>query len=123
MVLTLTGVGIGMVGIVLQYIAMPALFGGFPPGLYFLAAAALLVVLFRRWSWSPLFAVLLAAWITFGGISGGQMAKNLSSGNGLLAVGAVVLQLGLALAIVAGIVAIVGNVRHVRRARLSSGVG
>lgn len=109
-----------MVGIALQYAAMPTLFGGFPPGLYFLAGATVLVVLLRRWSWSPVFAVLLAAWITFGGISGGQLAKNLSSGNALLVVGNVVLQLGLVLAIVAGVLAIIGNVRRSRQARLSS---
>lgn len=109
-----------MVGIALQYVAEPGLFGGFPPGLYFLGGAVLLVALVRRWSWAPVFGVLLAAWITFGGIRGGQLIKNLSSGNGLLVVGNVVLQLGLVLAVVAGVLAIAGNVRRARQARLSS---
>ena len=117
---TLAGLGAGMVGIALQYVAEPGLFGGFPPGLYFLGGAVLLVALVRRWSWAPVFGVLLAAWITFGGIRGGQLIKNLSSGNGLLVVGNVVLQLGLVLAVVAGVLAIAGNVRRARQARLSS---
>jgi len=103
----------------MQFFASPALFGGFPPGIYFLAGALVLVVLTRRWSWSPVFAVLLAGWITFGGIRGGQLAKNLAAANGLLVTGAIVLQVGLLLTILAGVLAIVHNVRHGKQRQLT----
>jgi hypothetical protein len=108
------GLVVGAVGIMMQFFASPELFGKFPPGIYFLAGALALVLMSRRWLWAPVFAVLLAAWITFGGIRGGQLAKNLGAANGLLVTGAIVLQVGLLLAIISGVLAILHNVRHVK---------
>jgi hypothetical protein len=105
LVATLSGLAVGGLGIGIQFIAAPEKFGGvpIPPGLYFLAGAALVVWSSRRWRWSPLVAVLLAFWILFGGLRGGQLIANLDSLNGGLIAGVLVMLLGLLLTIVGGI--------------------
>ena len=102
---TFSGLAVGGLGIVIQFLAAPEKFGDapIPPGLYFLAGAALVVWLARRWRWSPLVAVLLAAWIIFGGLHGGQLITNLTTPNTGLVVGVLVMLLGLLCTIVMGI--------------------
>lgn len=119
MSLTLIGLAIGAVGIGAQYLADPGLFGGFPPGILFLAGAAALVVILQRWSWSPVFAIALCAWVTIGGLAGAKLVRNIVAGNALLTTGSIVMQVGLLLGIVAGVVAIVTNRRQRRHARVA----
>jgi peptidoglycan/LPS O-acetylase OafA/YrhL len=63
----LGGLAAGALGLVMQFVAEPAKFGVFPPGLYFVAGVMAIVWLGRRWRWSPLAAVALSMWITVGG--------------------------------------------------------
>jgi peptidoglycan/LPS O-acetylase OafA/YrhL len=62
----LGGLAAGALGLVMQFVAEPAKFGVFPPGLYFVAGVMAIVWLGRRWRWSPLAAVALSLWITVG---------------------------------------------------------
>jgi len=108
LVAALSGLAVGGLGIGIQFIAAPEKFGNapIPPGLYFLAGAALVIWLARRWRWSPLVPVLLALWILFGGLRGGQLIANLDALNGGLVAGVLVMLLGLLLTIVVGIWAV-----------------
>jgi hypothetical protein len=111
--LSLSGLGAGVAGLVVQWIADPPKFGGFPPGILFIAACAGLVVLTsRRWWWGPAFGVLISLWIVLGGWAAGKLTPNFSADAGTAA-GTAVMTLGLAFAAVTGIVAMVAG----RRAR------
>jgi hypothetical protein len=104
---------IGALGIGIQWVGAPEIFGGFPPGILFIAAAAAIVWVDRRSAWSPLAAVLLSFWIAVGGLASGKLGDNLASSNVVLVAGNVVMLLGLLFSAVAGVFAI----RHNRRAR------
>ncbi|MFK8843978.1 hypothetical protein [Streptomyces sp. Ac-502] len=108
---TIGGQVLAAAGIMVQWLAEPALFPGFPPGLIYIGAAAVIVWWDRRTPWSPLAAVLLSLWITVGGLVGGQLAANLGSANSALAAGNAVMLLGLVSSSVAAVFAI----RHNRR--------
>jgi hypothetical protein len=109
---TIAGQVVGVLGLVIQWIAEPSLFSaGFPPGLIYVLSAASIVWLDRRAPWAPIGAVALSLWIVVGGIAGGNLTDNLRSPNLGVAAGTVVMVLGLLLSVVSGIVAIVRNRR------------
>lgn len=111
--LSLSGLAVGVLGLVVQWIADPAKFSGFPPGIIFIAVcAALVVVASGRW-WAPVFSVLISLWIVLGGWAAGMLTANLLSGDAGTVAGNVVMALGLAFAAVTGVVAMLAG----RRAR------
>jgi hypothetical protein len=112
---TVIGQIIGVVGLLVQWQAAPQLFGGFPPGVVYVGAAACIVLLDRRSAWSPASAILLSAFIAIGGLAGGDTSRNLSMGNTGLAVGVWILYAGLAVSVIAGVVAIVVGRRGAQR--------
>ena len=106
--LSLSGLAVGVLGLVVQWIADPAKFPGFPPGIVFIAVcAALVVVASGRW-WAPVFSVLISLWIVLGGWAAGMLTANLLSGDAGTVAGNVVMSLGLAFAAVTGVVAMLG---------------
>jgi hypothetical protein len=111
--LSLWGLAVGIVGLVVQWIADPGKFSPFPPGIIFiLVCGALVVFTIRRW-WAPVFSVLISLWIVLGGLAAGKLLPNLRSGDLGTVAGNVVMSLGLAFAAVTGIVAML-RVRHAR---------
>jgi hypothetical protein len=96
--LSLSGLAVGVLGLVVQWTADPEKFGGFPPGIIFIAVcAALVVVASGRW-WAPVFSVLISLWIVLGGLAAGKLTANLLSGDAGTVAGNVVMTLGLAFA-------------------------
>jgi hypothetical protein len=103
--LSLSGLAVGVLGLVVQWIADPAKFPGFPPGIVFIAVcAALVVAASGRW-WAPVFSVLISLWIVLGGWAAGMLTANLLSGDAGTVAGNVVMSLGLVFAAVTGVVA------------------
>lgn len=120
--LAFAGLGIGIVGLLVQWMADPAKFSAaqgffglaFPPGILFILVAGLLSLVTARWWWHPVFSVIIAFWIVgVGGLSG-QLTPNLLSTNPGTVTGNVVMSLGLITAFVTGILGMVGG-RRVRR--------
>jgi hypothetical protein len=111
--LSLAGLAVGILGLVVQWIADPAKFGGFPPGIIFIAAFGALTVVTSRWWWAPIFSVLISLWIVFGGWAAGKLIPNFRSGDAGTVAGNAVMTLGLLFAAVTGVVAM----RAGRRAR------
>ena len=106
--LSLWGLAVGILGLVVQWIADPPKFSPFPPGIVFIAVCGALVVFtVRRW-WAPVFAVLISLWIVLGGLAAGKLTPNLTSGDVGTVAGTAVMSLGLALAAVTGVVAMIG---------------
>ncbi|AXG82955.1 hypothetical protein DVK44_27925 [Streptomyces paludis] len=111
--LSLWGLAVGVLGLVVQWIADPGKFYPFPPGIVVIAVCGVLVLCtVRRW-WAPVFSVLIALWIVLGGWAAGQLVPNLVSGDMGTVAGTVVMSLGLMFAAVTGTVAMAG-VRHAR---------
>jgi hypothetical protein len=108
----LAGMGVSVVGLLIQWVAAPELFGGFPPGIVWIGAAAGIAWLDRGSPWSPAAVVALALWITIGGLAGGRLVENLTSGDAGLVAGNLVMLLGLLVAAVAGVLAVAHNRRH-----------
>lgn len=110
----LTGLLVGIVGLVVQTIAEPAKFAAaersfgvpFPPGILFILGAAVLMLATCRWRWHPVFAVLIGLQIVVGGVLAGVLLPNLVSPVIGTVVGNAVMTVGLVAAIVAGVVAI-----------------
>lgn len=103
--LSLWGLAVGILGLVIQWIAEPGKFYPFPPGIIFIVVfGALVVFTARRW-WAPVFSVLISLWIVLGGLAAGQLTPNLVSSNAGTVAGNVVMSLGLAFAAVTGVVA------------------
>jgi hypothetical protein len=105
--LSLWGLVVGILGLVIQWIADPAKFNPFPPGIVFIVAFGVLVVLTVRHWWAPVFSVLISLWIVLGGWAADQLTPNLRSGDVGTVAGNVVMVLGLVFAAVTGIVAMV----------------
>ncbi|GIG62709.1 hypothetical protein Lfu02_70810 [Longispora fulva] len=109
--LSLSGLAVGVVGLIVQWIADPDKFGGFPPGILFIAGcAALVVVASGRW-WAPVFSALISLWIVLGGLAAGKMMPNFRSGDVGTVAGTAVMSLGLAFAAVTAVVAMVAGRR------------
>ncbi len=109
--LSLAGLAVGISGLVVQWAADPAKFGGFPPGILIIAACAALVVLASgRW-WAPIFGVLISLWIVVGGWAAGQLTPNFRSGDAGTVIGTAVMTLGLVVAATAGITAMITDRR------------
>jgi hypothetical protein len=111
--LSLSGLAVGVLGLIVQWVADPAKFPGLPPGIVFIAGcAALVVAASGRW-WAPVFSVLISLWILLGGLAAGMLTANLLSGDAGTVAGNAVMSLGLAFAAVTGAVAMLAA----RRAR------
>ncbi|WP_169437628.1 hypothetical protein [Longispora albida] len=109
--LSVSGLAVGIAGLIIQWIADPEKFGGFPPGILFIAGcAALVVVASGRW-WAPAFSMLISLWIVLGGWAAGQLLPNFRSGDAGTVTGNVVMVLGLALAAVTAVVAMLAGWR------------
>jgi hypothetical protein len=98
---------VAAVALLIEWQSAPQFFPGFPPGIIYVAGAAVIVLLDRRSPWSPASAILLSAFITIGGTAGGDMARDLDAGNTGLTIGVWTMNAGLGLAVVAGTVAII----------------
>ncbi|MFG1840037.1 hypothetical protein ACGFH8_16500 [Micromonospora sp. NPDC049175] len=105
--LSLCGLVVGILGLLIQWIADPDTFPLFPPGIVFIVVCGALVFTVRRW-WAPVFAVLISLWIVLGGWAAGQLTPNFRSDNAGTVAGNVVMTLGLAFAAVTGIMAMLG---------------
>lgn len=105
-VAVLGALGIAILGLLIQFAGDPAKFWPFPPGIYFILGAALVVCLMQRWRIAPLAGILIGLWITFGGIVRGELFTNLASGDALTIIGNIVMEIGLLGAVIVGAVAI-----------------
>ncbi|WP_433132130.1 hypothetical protein ACQPWW_12115 [Micromonospora sp. CA-240977] len=106
--LSLCGLVVGILGLLIQWIADPGKFPVFPPGIVFIVVCGALVVFtVRRW-WAPVFSVLISLWIVLGGWAAGQLTPNFRSENLGTVAGNVVMSIGLVFAAISGIVAMVG---------------
>ena len=108
---SLWGLVVGVLGLVVQWIADPGKFNPFPPGIAVIAAFGVLVLLTARRWWAPVFSLLISLWIVVGGWAAGQVTPNLRSGDVGTVAGNVVMLLGLGFAAVTGIAAILGGWR------------
>jgi hypothetical protein len=125
--MSFAGLLVGVAGLVVQWIANPARFaaaGGsfgiaFPPGILFIAASGLLMLLTARWWWHPIFGVLIAFWIVGVGSLANQLQPNLVSSNIGTVAGNVIMAAGLVLAAVAGVVSMITGFRARRRMRVA----
>jgi hypothetical protein len=109
---SVVGQAIGAIGILIQWQAAPQLFGGFPPGTFYIAGGAAILLLDRRSPWSPASAILLSAFIAIGGLASGDTARNLNMNNLGVTIGVWVMSGGLALSVLTGIVAIIVGRRN-----------
>ncbi|WP_405063307.1 hypothetical protein OG474_17170 [Kribbella sp. NBC_01505] len=108
---TLAGLLVGAAGLVIQWIAEPAKFAealpplgvAFPPGIAFIAVAAVLTLLTSRWWWHPVFAVVIAFWIVGVGTLAGELTPNLTSNNPGTVTGNLVMSAGLITTFITGI--------------------
>ena len=126
--ISFAGLAVGILGLLVQWIADPARFAKgeqpfgivIPPGILFIAGAALLMLVTSRWWWHPVFAVLISFWIVVLGALANQLTPNLVSHNPGTVGGTVVMSLGLLAALVAGVASMVTTLRG-RRAVVRSG--
>jgi hypothetical protein len=117
--LAYAGLLVGILGLLVQWAADPARFADasasygitVPPGILFIAACGVLMLLTSRWWWHPVFAVLIAFWIDVMGTVADQLPPNLVSRNVGTIAGTVVMALGLLLAGVAGVATMVARFR------------
>ncbi|MFC4907606.1 hypothetical protein [Actinomadura gamaensis] len=116
------GLLVGIVGLVVQWIADPAKFSeavpplgkAFPPGIAFIVGAALLTLLTARWWWHAVFGAFIGFWIVGVGTIAGQLTPNLTSHNAGTVAGNAIMAVGLASAVVTGVLSMV-TARRARR--------
>lgn len=117
--LSYAGLLIGVVGLIIQWIADPAKFDDgsvkFPPGILFILGFGVLMLVTSRWWWHPVFAVFIAFWIVVMGSVVDKLQPNLTSHNPGTVIGNVVMALGLIFAAVTGVSAMVTDRRARRR--------
>ncbi|TWE11357.1 hypothetical protein [Rudaeicoccus suwonensis] len=110
--ITLAGLGVGIVGLLIQWIADPSKFDGanktfglpFPPGILFLVAFGAATALTLRWWWHPIPSAFIAFWIVGVGGIAGELTPNLTSSNLGTVLGNVVMSVGLIATFCAGII-------------------
>lgn len=116
-VLVYAGLLVGVLGLIIQWVADPSKFDDgsvkVPPGILFILGFGVLMLVTGRWWWHPVFAVLIAFWIVVMGSVADKLQPNLTSHNPGTVGGNVVMALGLILAGVTGVSAMVTG----RRAR------
>ncbi|WP_068031009.1 hypothetical protein [Nocardia mexicana] len=105
--LSLCGLAIAIAGLVIQWIAEPSKFPGFPPGILVIAVCAAVVAFGARWRWTPTVAMAIALWIVIGGFLSGELTENLASGDIGTITGNVVMCLGLVAAAITAAMAMV----------------
>ncbi|WP_069167843.1 hypothetical protein [Nocardia altamirensis] len=110
--MALAGLAIGILGLLIQWIADPPKFGIFPPGILVIAVCGALVAFGARWWWTPIFATAIGIWIVIGGFLSGQLTENLASGDLGTIIGNIVMCLGLLLAAVTGVLAMIEGRRR-----------
>ncbi|MFG1795908.1 hypothetical protein [Nocardia sp. NPDC049149] len=108
----LSGLAIGILGLLIQWIADPPKFGIFPPGILVIAVCGALVAFGTRWWWTPIFATAIGIWIVIGGFLSDQLTENLASGDPGTVTGNVVMCVGLLLAAVTGVLAMIEGRRR-----------
>jgi hypothetical protein len=126
--ITFAGLLVGILGLVIQWIAVPAKFAGaegtfgisFPPGIAILLAFGLLTLFTVRWWWHPVFAVLISFWIAGAGTMAGKTGPNLTSHNVGTVAGTAIMIIGLVASFVAGIVSMRTGLRIRKAIRTSS---
>jgi hypothetical protein len=122
-VLSFAGLLAGILGLVVQWVADPAKFADgsrsygitIPPGILFILACGVLMLVTVRWWWHPVFAVLIAFWIVGMGSVADQLQPNLLSHNPGTVAGNVLMSVGLLFAAVTGVAAMVAARRARRR--------
>ncbi|MCF6467959.1 hypothetical protein FAF44_06010 [Nonomuraea sp. MG754425] len=110
----------GAIGMVVQGVSgvpMPVV----PPGLVLLVGSALLIV-FTRWRWTPALGVLVAL-AEAAAIAIGQLDRLADPSSAGVFLGTWVRALGVVLAIIAGVAAVVAAYRRTDRTSHSSGAG
>lgn len=108
--IALFGLGVGIVGLLIQWITDPAKFPSFPPGIIVIVVFGVLTALTNRWWWSPLLATAISLWIV--GVGVAFLIDNLRSDNSGLVLGNIVMAIGLYGAAIAGIIGSVQRFRH-----------
>lgn len=107
---SLTGLLLGILGLIIQAIAEPAKFTvaslgiPFPPGILFILGAGILMIVTCRWRWHPLFAILIGVWIV--GVGAKFLLPNLTSPVAGTVAGNIVMAAGLIASVIAGVLAI-----------------
>jgi hypothetical protein len=122
---TFAGLLVGIAGLVVQAFADPSKFTeaegsfriAFPPGIAFVVAAGLLMLLTARWWWHAVFGAFIAFWIVGVGTLADQLPPNLTSHNAGTVAGNVIMAAGLVLAFVAGVHSMITALRTRRAAR------
>lgn len=106
---TVLGLAVATTGVIIQIVS-GADYPKIPPAFFILLVPAGLIV-FSRWRWAPVIAVLGGLFLTFGFISSGSLTRMLSLNNFGVATGLWVQMLGVAAAFIAGIIATMQNYR------------
>lgn len=120
--ISFAGLLVGIAGLVIQAFADPSKFTAaegsfriaFPPGILFIVASGLLMLLTARWWWHAVFGVFTAFWIVGVGSMANKLQPNLTSHNAGTVAGNVVMAAGLILAAIAGVLSMI-TARHTRR--------
>ena len=103
------GLLIGVAGLIIQWFADPTKFAGdpFPPGIAFVVASGVLMLVTARWWWHPVFGVLIAFWIVGVGTLANQLPPQLASHNPGTVAGNIVMAGGLILTAIAGVLSMI----------------
>lgn len=123
--MSFAGLLVGIVGLIIQWFAEPSKFteavppigAAFPPGILFIVASGLLMLLTARWWWHAVFGVFIGFWIVGVGTLAGKLTPNLASHNAGTVAGNVVMAAGLILAAIAGVRSMITARRTRRTAR------
>lgn len=118
--ISLAGLLVGIVGLVIQWLADPSKFAeavppvgvAFPPGIAFIIASGLLMLLTARWWWHAAFGVVIAFWIAGVGALAGKLTPNLTSHNPGTVAGNVVMTAGLVLTVITGVLSMIAARRR-----------
>lgn len=87
--ITFAGLLVGIAGLLIQWFAdsskfaeaLPPFGVAFPPGILFIVASGLLMLLTARWWWHAVFGAFIGFWIVGVGTLAGKLTPNLTSHN------------------------------------------